>query len=450
MAYLSTPLVRHGRIRHFVASMFSITFLFCITLPGTLHGAELNVVSAILVDAASGKILYEQNADAPIPPASLTKVLSMYIALDHVKNGKISLRDNVKISPRAARTGGSRMFLKAGETVSFDELLTGMAVSSGNDASVAVAEHVAGSTSNFVQLMNNKARSLGMGNSVFRNVHGLPSKGQMTSARDMMKLARSYLNMHPQALRYHSTCFIKHNKVITTNKNPMLGNCEGADGLKTGWVNASGYNLISTVKRGPTRLIAVVLGAENSHLRGQEMNRLVEAGFKTLRGEGPTVSALLPKLSPHDYRIDLRKTNALAYAEVSKNKKATNSSRKFKARKGKDKTQVARNGKASRTVKTTKESGKSTAAVSKSATSRRTEKKITSRKSTKASVQAARKASVSKSSRAEKPHKAKAVRKATPAEVRTAKGTTKPKPIQAKQQRKPEPKQQAQRSSKQG
>ncbi|WP_231039188.1 D-alanyl-D-alanine carboxypeptidase family protein [Nitratidesulfovibrio oxamicus] len=282
----------------------------------------LDVRSALLLDMSTGRIIYEQNADEPIPPASLTKVLSMYVALDQVRAGKASLKDTVKVSRRAFSTGGSRMFLKQGETLTLDDLLEGMAVSSGNDASVATAEHIGGNVDNFVQMMNAKTRALGMKNSVFRNPHGLPAAGQHTTARDMLILSRAYLAQYPEALRYHSTRYIKHNKVITTNKNPLLGNCEGADGLKTGWVFASGYNLISTVKRGKTRLLAVVLGAETTQVRAQEVNRLVEAGFRSVAGGGKRVSTLLADMKPADYALNLHKTNSEAYAELRKTSKA--------------------------------------------------------------------------------------------------------------------------------
>lgn len=293
----------------------------------------LDVRSALLLDMSTGRIIYEQNADEPIPPASLTKVLSMYVALDQVRAGKASLKDTVKVSRRAFSTGGSRMFLKQGETLSLNELLEGMAVSSGNDASVATAEHIGGNVDNFVQMMNAKARALGMKNSVFRNPHGLPAAGQHTTARDMLTLSRAYLAQYPEALRYHSTRYIKHNKVITTNKNPLLGNCEGADGLKTGWVFASGYNIISTVKRGKTRLLAVVLGAETTQARAQEVNRLVEAGFRSVAGGGKPVSMLLADMKPSDYGLTLHKTNSEAYAELRKSSKSAKSAKSAKSRK---------------------------------------------------------------------------------------------------------------------
>ncbi|MEG6504953.1 D-alanyl-D-alanine carboxypeptidase family protein [Nitratidesulfovibrio sp. 1201_IL3209] len=319
-----------ARTIRFTAFACTIALAFVALALGTLLAAPvahasghetLDVRSALLLDMSTGRILYEQNADEPIPPASLTKVLSMYVALDQVRAGKASLKDTVKVSRRAFSTGGSRMFLKQGETLPLNELLEGMAVSSGNDASVATAEHIGGNVDNFVQMMNAKARALGMKNSVFRNPHGLPAAGQHTTARDMLTLSRAYLAQYPEALRYHSTRYIKHNKVITTNKNPLLGNCEGADGLKTGWVFASGYNLISTVKRGKTRLLAVVLGAETTQARAQEVNRLVEAGFRSASGGGKSVASLLADMKPADYALNLHKTNSEAYAELRKSAK---------------------------------------------------------------------------------------------------------------------------------
>lgn len=315
---LSGPARLHG----IVLLALAVAMLLAAPVAHASSHETLDVRSALLLDMSTGRIIYEQNADEPIPPASLTKVLSMYVALDQVRAGKASLKDTVKVSRRAFSTGGSRMFLKQGETLTLDDLLEGMAVSSGNDASVATAEHIGGNVDNFVQMMNAKTRALGMKNSVFRNPHGLPAAGQHTTARDMLILSRAYLAQYPEALRYHSTRYIKHNKVITTNKNPLLGNCEGADGLKTGWVFASGYNLISTVKRGKTRLLAVVLGAETTQVRAQEVNRLVEAGFRSVAGGGKRVSTLLADMKPADYALNLHKTNSEAYAELRKTSKA--------------------------------------------------------------------------------------------------------------------------------
>ena len=231
----------------------------------------LNVRSAVLMDARTGKILYSQNPDVRIPPASLTKIMSMMVTFDAIRSGKVKLSEQIRVSRHAARQGGSRMGLRAGERVSLNRLLMGMAVSSGNDASMAVAERVGGSGRAFVKMMN-------------------------TTARDMARLGYVYLKNNPSALQYHRVRVLKHRGAVTTNKNPLLGACPGADGLKTGWVTASGYNIISTVRRGNTRLIAVILGADSAGLRSHEVRRLVEAGFKS-RTNGITVASALTKYS---------------------------------------------------------------------------------------------------------------------------------------------------------
>ena len=249
--------------------------------------------SVILLDLDTVTVLYEQDADRKVPPASLTKILSMYVVFDSLRAGQLSLSDKVTISRAAAKTGGSRMGLRAGEKLSLDKLLYGMAVASGNDASCAVAEHVAGSQAKFVRMMNAKAQKLGMSRSAFATVNGLPAKGQMTTARDMLTLARNYIAMYPQALRYHSTRSITHRGHTAVNRNPLLGSYRGADGLKTGWTTASGYNIITTARRGKTRLLAVLLGAGNSQVREREIQRLMDAGFAVRAGKASSVAAAL-------------------------------------------------------------------------------------------------------------------------------------------------------------
>lgn len=233
---------------------------FALTLSPVCAWARLAVRSAILVNMDTGRILYERNADMRIPPASLTKIMTMYIAMDMVKAKKLDMKKPVRVSAAAAATGGSRMRLKRGQQPTLETLLTGMAVASGNDASMAVAQRISTSSRRFVTLMNHKAKSLGMRNSVFKTPHGLPAQGQITTARDMLTLSLSYLRVHPQAMRFHKTVVMRYNGFTMRNTNGLLGTVAGVDGLKTGWTAASGYNLIFTAKRGKTRLLGVVMG----------------------------------------------------------------------------------------------------------------------------------------------------------------------------------------------
>lgn len=240
----------------------------------------MNARSAILMDVKTGRVIYTQNADTKIPPASLTKIMTLYVALDQVNAGKVKLDDQVLVSKRAAEQGGSRMHIKAGERVSLGQILTGIAVSSGNDAAVALADHLAGSPEAFVRLMNRKAAELGMKNTRFRNPNGLPAEGQVTTARDMLTLSKYYLKNHPEALQYHGIRQLIHNGALTTNKNPLFETCPGTDGLKTGWIRASGFNLIATGKRDERRLIGVVMGAPTSEAMKSESLKLMESGYK--------------------------------------------------------------------------------------------------------------------------------------------------------------------------
>lgn len=264
------------------AAVSAIIFLCLFLWPGlcALAHAALPVRAAILVNLDTGRVLYEQQADNAVPPASLTKIMTMFVALDTVKAGRLKLNEKIRISPRAASAGGSAMHVRAGERIPLVRLLTGMAVASGNDAATAVAERVGGNSRNFVRRMNRKARALGLRRTLFKNPTGLPAAGQKTTARDMMLLTRAYLRAHPSAMRFHGTRFFMHRGRTLRNTNALLGTVKGVNGLKTGWTVASGYNLVITAQRGKTRLLAVVLGGNSKTTRDRSARRLVEAGFR--------------------------------------------------------------------------------------------------------------------------------------------------------------------------
>jgi D-alanyl-D-alanine carboxypeptidase (penicillin-binding protein 5/6) len=244
---------------------------------------RLTVHSAILLDMTTDRILYTHNADDPLPPASITKVLSLYIADEAIREGKVRPSDPVKISRKAGRTGGSKMFLQAGSEIPLEELLKGMAVVSANDASVAVAEYIGGNVKGFVERMNRKARELGMTRSFFKNPNGLPARGQFTTARDMLILARDYLQRFPESLNLHSQQYYTYRDITQRNQNSLLRNYPDADGLKTGWVLKAGYHIVATAKRGDTRLIAVVMGAKTPAIRAREAEKLLDEGFRMVR-----------------------------------------------------------------------------------------------------------------------------------------------------------------------
>lgn len=257
-----------------------LLLLVCLCwLPDAACASGLPARSAILVNLDSGRVLYEKNADTPIPPASLTKIMTMYLTMDAVKGRRLRLDTKVRIPAAAAAVGGSSMHLSAGDTVPLVRLLAGMAVVSGNDAAMAVATRVGGDTRAFVRQMNGRARSLGLSRTTFKNPTGLPAAGQKTSARDMMRLCQAYLKAHPNAMRFHGMRYFLHRGLPMRNTNALLGTMNGVNGLKTGWTVASGYNLVVTANRGKTRLLAVVLGAASREQRDLAARRLLEAGF---------------------------------------------------------------------------------------------------------------------------------------------------------------------------
>lgn len=236
--------------------------------------------AAILCNLDTSKVLFERSADLQLAPASLTKIMTMFLALDAVRSHRLSLGDKLLIPTAAAKAGGSCMGLKAGEQVPLVRLLAGMAVSSGNDAATAVALRLGGSIENFARQMNAKARQLGMRSTNFRNPTGLPAAGHKSTARDLMLLCRAYFRAHPQAARFHNMTFFVHRGAVARNTNTLLGRVPGVDGLKTGWTVASGYNLIVTAKRGNTRLLAIVLGCPDKKSRDELAVRLLDAGFR--------------------------------------------------------------------------------------------------------------------------------------------------------------------------
>lgn len=248
--------------------------------------------SAVVMNAATGEILYQKNADRPLQPASVTKILSLYLIYEAIGEGKARFQDPVKISKKAWRTGGSRMFVDPGSEVPVDELIKGMSVVSANDASVALAEYVGGSEDAFVDKMNRKARQLGMTRSAFKNPHGLPARGQRTTARDMAKLSRDYIRRFPQSLQIHAMQSYTYHNIKQYNHNLLLKRYPNTDGLKTGYVHAAGYHIIATSRQGNTRLIALVMGSRTPGIRLRETAKLLDQGFARVNRQASAASRL--------------------------------------------------------------------------------------------------------------------------------------------------------------
>jgi len=247
-------------------------------------------LGAIVTDAATGAVLVEDNADARGFPASITKLMTFFVVMDQVDAGRITLDDPITVSAEAARTGGSQVYLKQGEVFTVDDLLYALMIQSANDAAVALSTHAAGSREAFVELMNAKARKLGMTSTTFHSPHGLPpSRGQspdVTTARDLALLSRALIE-HGRILRYSSVKERPFREVaaepfIMRNHNGLLSAFPGCDGLKTGFFSAGGFSLAATAERNGRRLIAVVLGSEQRVTRDVKARELLERGFTSL------------------------------------------------------------------------------------------------------------------------------------------------------------------------
>ena len=234
----------------------------------------------MLVDAATGTVLAEKNADKRLAPASLTKLMSLYVIFKELAVDKIKLTDNVLISETAWRTGGSRMFVQVGTNVSIDNLLQGIIVASGNDATVALAEHVAGTQPAFVQLMDAEAKTLGMTNSNYTDATGLPDKNHYSTARDFSILSRALIQDFPQYYHYFSEKWFTYNNVRQPNRNTLLWGNLNVDGLKTGHTDDAGYCLIGSAKQNDMRLIAIVMGTKSEKARANATQALLQYGFR--------------------------------------------------------------------------------------------------------------------------------------------------------------------------
>lgn len=241
---------------------------------------NLDATGYILIDATSGKILAQKDADKRMPPASLTKLMSMYIISNALKNGQIHLADTARISTKAWKTEGSRMFVKVNTEVPIKELVQGIVVVSGNDATVAMAEHVAGAEESFTAMMNQQAQLLGMNNSHFMDSTGLPNKEHYSTAHDLALLTQAYIKNFPEDYSYYSEKWFVYNGIRQPNRNRLLWRYQYADGLKTGHTNEAGFCLVASAKKDGMRLISVVLGERSDLARTEDSIRLLTYGFR--------------------------------------------------------------------------------------------------------------------------------------------------------------------------
>lgn len=252
-----------------------------VEVPPVPEPPEIQAEGYLLLDFASGRVLAEQRADTALEPASLTKLMTAYIVFGELAAGSLKLGDPVLVSEKAWRMRGSRMFIEVDAEVRVDDLIQGMIVQSGNDASIALAEHISGSEEAFVELMNAQAARLGLTRTVFRNTTGLPSRGHLSSARDIATLARALIMDFPEYYAWYSQREYTYNNIKQHNRNALLWRDDSVDGLKTGYTSRAGYCLASSAERSGMRLIAVVMGMKTPKARTAGSQALLNYGFES-------------------------------------------------------------------------------------------------------------------------------------------------------------------------
>ena len=264
-------------------------FLFILIPMRYVKADELNLAenakSAIIIEASSGKILWEKNAHEKLAPASMTKIMSMLLIMENIENGNLSWDEKITASLNASSMGGSQIFLEPGEKMTVKDLLKGIAIGSGNDATVAMAERIAGTESKFVEMMNSKAKELGLKNTNFKDSTGLDAENHYSSAYDMAIMAKELIK-HKKILEFTSTYedYLRQdtgNSFWLVNTNKLVRYYQGVDGLKTGFTNTAGYCLTATAKRGDMRLITVVMNEPSSEIRSKETSSMLDYGFNT-------------------------------------------------------------------------------------------------------------------------------------------------------------------------
>lgn len=265
-------------------------FLYRLSLAGLLGllaspaaALETTAREALIIDVLTGAILLEKNADAPMPPASMSKIMTTYLVFERLKEGRLSLDDELLVSKKAWRMGGSKMYVEVGKKVRVEDLLRGVIVQSGNDACIVLAEGLSGSEEAFAQEMTDKARELGMTGSTFTNATGWPDPKQRVTARDLAKLAQRIIQDFPEYYHYYAETEFTWSRIKQGNRNPLLYKSVGADGLKTGHTREAGYGLTASAVQVDRRVIMVLNGLKSKKARAEESARLIDWAFRAFR-----------------------------------------------------------------------------------------------------------------------------------------------------------------------
>lgn len=267
-------------VKSLLTSFFLVFFITAAKAETAISAPELDASSYLLIDFHSGIELVAKNPDNRIEPASITKLMTAYVIYQELENKRISMADKVLISEKAWKMKGSRMFVEAGKQVPLKRILSGLIIQSGNDAAIALAEHIAGSESAFVARMNTQATKMGLLSTNFMNATGWPDKNHYTTARDISKLTRALITDYPEHYKLYSVKEYSYNGIKQYNRNKLLWRDDTVDGVKTGHTDSAGFCLVSSAKRSGMRLISVVLGAKDTKARADYSQELLEYGFR--------------------------------------------------------------------------------------------------------------------------------------------------------------------------
>ena len=272
-------------VRQFSKTLLMLLFVAVSMVAAIAQSFETKAKQALVMDFDSASVLYQKNADQPMPPASMAKLMTMEVVFNAIKTGQLNFESTFNISQDVwkrggANSGGSTMFAKLNSDVRLEDLIRGVIIQSGNDAAMAIAEGMAGSEIAFAGLMNQRARKIGLENSNFTNATGLPDPNQRVTARDLAVLARHLISTYPELYKIYSEPEFTWSKVRQRNRNPILGKVDGADGLKTGYTEASGYGLVGSAMQGGRRIILVLNGMESKRERSNEAIKMMRWSFR--------------------------------------------------------------------------------------------------------------------------------------------------------------------------
>jgi len=307
---------RQNRAKAFALSctwaLFSVAFLFVATSGSALANSKY---AGFVIDAKTGEVLYEDRADARRYPASLTKMMTLYVLFEELDRGRFTLNSKLKASSYAASKPPTKIGIRAGQTIRVEDAIKALCVRSANDVAVVIAENVEGSESKFAERMTRTARSLGMTSTQFRNANGLPISGQYTTARDMARLGRALHDRFPEYFKFFSTRTFSYKGRTYRNTNRLLGKVRGVNGIKTGYIRASGFNLVTSVERNGRHVIAVVMGGRTGASRNRHMVDLIHRYFDKAQPGLRTAPLVVAKVAPPE-RLPAARP-ALAYAQTA-------------------------------------------------------------------------------------------------------------------------------------